>query len=159
MSAQKISPFKFFLSLLLCLGGGFLSGLVTNQSVQNWYPTVSKSPLTPPDITFPIVWTFLYALIAGSFYLVWVGSKPNKSLALKVFIVQLMLNFLWPFLFFYMQSPFLALINNVFLLAAVIATDVLFWQQSRTAALLLLPYLGWITFALYLTGYIWRFNP
>lgn len=159
MIRQKFSVLKLFLSLLLCVGGGFLSGLVTRQSVQTWYPTLNQSPLTPPDIAFPIAWALLYPVIALSFYLVWTSSKPSKVIALRIFLVQLILNFLWPFTFFYIQSPFLALIDNVLLVFIAIATGIVFWQHSKAAGLLFLPYLVWITFALYLTGYIWLFNP
>ncbi|MDI3540154.1 MAG: translocator protein [Methanolobus sp.] len=76
-----------------------------------------------------------------------------------VFGVQLFLNFLWSVLFFGLRSPLLGLVDIVFLWLAIVATIWLFYRISRTAGLLLLPYLVWVSFASLLNYYIWLLNP
>ncbi len=149
---------KIAILLLVCVGGGWLTGLLTQTSVKEWYPTLIKSPLTPKDFVFPLVWTILYVCMAISAALVWESKSPNKRKALALFFLQLLLNFSWSWLFFYLKRPDLALIDIVILWAAVVYTGYTFWQASKPAALLLLPYMFWISFALYLNGYIYRYN-
>jgi tryptophan-rich sensory protein len=84
-------------------------------------------------------------------------GKP-ESRAMTWFFVQLALNILWSFCFFALKSTLLGLIEILFLLAAIIVTIGAFWKVSRTAGVLLLPYLAWVSFAAFLTFSIWRLN-
>ena len=155
-----IGKIKIFLfSLALCLGGGWLTGYVTQHSVKEWYPQLIKPYGTPPDVVFPIVWTILYILMALALTLVWAGKSSNKTKALLLFFAQLFLNFTWSWLFFYQKSPSYALLDIAFLLLLIGLTVHAFWQQSRLAAYLLLPYLAWVSYAAYLNFFIWLYNP
>ncbi|MBS0635379.1 MAG: tryptophan-rich sensory protein [Verrucomicrobia bacterium] len=149
---------KILVLVLVCVGGGWLTGLLTQTSVKEWYPTLIKSPLTPKDVVFPIVWTILYFCMALSAALVWQSKSPNKARALSLFFIQLVLNFSWSWIFFYLKRPDFALIDICLLWAALAYTVVLFWNISKTAGLLLLPYLIWVSFAVYLNLYIYIHN-
>jgi benzodiazapine receptor len=149
---------KLFFSLLICVGGGWLTGIITEESVKTWYPTLQKPAWTPPNIVFPIVWTALYTLMAISLALVWSSDKKNKKYPLGLFAIQLFLNFIWSGLFFYFRSPGLALLDLILLWFAILLTISFFWLYSKTAAYLLIPYLAWVNFAFFLNYYIWSHN-
>jgi benzodiazapine receptor len=109
---------------------------------------------------FGPVWTVLYALMGVASWLVWrergaIARKP----ALMIYIVQLVANALWSWLFFYWKTGALAFAEVLLLLALIVATVVLFWRVRRLAAVLLLPYLAWVAFASALTWSVWRANP
>lgn len=138
---------------------GGLAVMLSSVSVTTWYPALVKPALNPPSWVFGPVWTTLYALMGVAAFLVWKRPKsPARDLALAVFLGQLVLNGLWSFLFFGLQSPGLALIEFIILWGAIIATIMLFWKQYRPAAYLLAPYFLWVSFALYLNFEIWRLN-
>jgi tryptophan-rich sensory protein len=158
---MKKKPFqilKFLLCLLLCVGGGWLTGLFTNPGLHGWYQHLVKSSLTPPSWVFPLTWTLLYFLMAISLYLVWVAPKKNKKIPVSIFAVQLFLNFIWSFIFFTQENPGVALIDVILLWIAIIATMILFFRISKIATYLLIPYLAWVSFAIYLTYFIWVNN-
>ena len=131
---------------LLPLAVGGLSALLTRQSM-DLYATIEKPPLSPPSVLFPIVWSILYLLMGVSALLVY--NKGCKD-ALLIFCVQLLLNFLWPLLFFNAQAFWAAFFLLVLLVVTVIWTVVLFYRCRPVAGYLLIPYLLWITFASYL---------
>lgn len=149
---------KFFLCLILCLGGGWMSGLVTQNGLSSWYPHLIKSPLTPPSYIFPIAWTILYFLMATSLWLLWTSSTKKKVKASVAFGLQLGCNFSWSTLFFYVQSPLLALIDISFLWPLIVCTMLFFWRHTKGGALLFIPYLLWSSFAFYLNLFIWVHN-
>ncbi len=149
---------KFFTSLLLCVGGGWLAGLLTREGVKEWYPHLIKPYGTPPDIVFPIMWTILYILMAISLTLLWISNTIEKKVAFLLFGIQLLLNFMWSWLFFYLQSPTIALVDIILLWFFVFLTICAFWRHTRYGSCLLLPYLIWITYAFYLNLCIWIYN-
>ena len=143
----------------LCLAVGWIGGQVTAPAILDWYPTLAKPSWTPPNAAFPIVWTLLYVVMAISAWLVWRRPDgPSRRPALIAFFIQLALNFLWSMLFFGLRNPFLGLIDIVLLLAAILATILLFRRVSGMAALLLLPYLAWVGYASALNLAIFRLN-
>lgn len=161
MEQQKNKVFfmgKFFISLLLCLGGGWLTGLLTRYGVKNWYPHLIKPSGTPPDIVFPIAWTILYTLMAISLTLLWISNTTQKNRAFLLFYIQLFLNFSWSWLFFYLQLPGIALIDIIFLWISIFLTIYYFRRHTRIGSYLLIPYLAWVTYACYLNLYIWIYN-
>ena len=98
-------------------------------------------------------------MMAVSAWLVWKELKPGQSKrALWVFGIQLVLNTLWSLLFFGLQQPGWAFLEIIMLWMAIVATLALFWRPSRIAALLLVPYLMWVSFASVLNGTIWSLN-
>lgn len=124
-----------------------------------WYAELAKPAWTPPDAVFPVVWTLLYAMMAVAAWLVWQArGLRGAALPLGMFLLQLILNGLWPWLFFGLQRPDLAFCEILPLWAAVLATLVLFWRVRPAAGVLLLPYAAWASFAVVLNGAVWRLN-
>ncbi len=150
---------KFLFSLVIPLSAGGIGSLFTTPAIPNWYETLRKPKFNPPGWVFGPAWTILYILIGISFYLVWskTGFEKNKK-ALASFIIQLILNATWSILFFGLQNPFIALIEILLLWLAILLTIISFYQINKTAGLLLLPYLLWVTFATILNFSIWQLN-
>lgn len=141
---------KLIISLLLPLVVGGLGGLVTSRSVADWYQTLEKPYFSPPDWVFGPVWTLLYLLIGVSLYLVWASPLTypyTKTAAYIFFGIQLVLNLMWSLVFFGLHAPAFAAVVILMLLVAIVLTMVSFWPISRWAALLLVPYLLWVSFA------------
>lgn len=134
------------------------AGAITAGSVRTWYPTLARPPGTPPNWVFGPVWTTLYVLIAVSAWLVWrrTAELPAKAYpALRLWGWQLGLNALWTPAFFGLHSTGLGLLVIVPLLAAVALTIRAFAGVERRAALLLVPYAGWVLYAAYLNAGFW----
>lgn len=147
------------LFLLICLGTATLGAAVTNLSVGDWYVDLHKPSWNPPSWIFGPVWTLLYVTMAVAAWIVW----RRKGLAqgrmpLLLFGVQLTLDAGWSPLFFGLRNPGLAFADIVLLWLAIAATVVAFGRVSRWATGLLLPYLGWVSFATALNFVIWRMN-
>ena len=140
----------------LCLAVAGLAGFATAQSVVHWYPTLAKPSWTPPGWLFGPVWTVLYILMGVAAWRVWL--KGQARTALWLFGAQLLLNLAWSFLFFGARSPGLGLVDIVALWLAIAATIFAFAQLSRGAALLLVPYLAWVSFAMALNAKIFLLN-
>lgn len=151
---------RFTVSLALPLAVGTASGLATAASVTDWYPSLAKPPFNPPAWVFGPVWTALYAMMGVALYLVWRQGwqRPDVRAAMLLFAVQLVLNGLWSVLFFGLRSPALAFAEILALWAAIAATAAAFRSVAPAAALLMLPYLAWVTFAAVLNGSIWWLN-
>lgn len=148
------------LFICICLGVQLIGWAFTHHSVNTWYPTLNKPSWTPPVWVFGIVWTLLFLLMAASVWLIW-KTKPEAkwwSTPYLLFGLQLLLNLLWSALFFGLQSPFLGLIDGVLLWFLLLATVVTFSNINWIAGLLLVPYLGWVTFAIVLNLVIWWQN-
>ena len=139
---------NLIISLLISLGVGGLSFLITMGSM-DIYKYLVKPPLAPPSILFPIVWTILYILMGISAYLVYRDSSIDNG-ALKVYLIQLFINFVWPILFFLLSYRLLSLIWIILLVIVVIVMIIKFYKVNRVAAYLQIPYLIWILFATYL---------
>lgn len=149
---------KLLISLLICVGGGWLTGFATQSGVKEWYPTLIKSPLTPPDYVFPLAWTILYCMMAVALTLVWESPTQRKEWAFLLFGCQLFFNFVWSWLFFHLHLIDLAFLDIILLWIMVFATMIAFERHSKLAMLLLIPYLAWVSFAFYLNLYIWIYN-
>lgn len=140
--------YKILISIILCLGIGFLGGFATASSVNEWYVMLNKPIFNPPSYLFGPVWTLLYILMGVSVGMIWHdGNSSAHRKAIGIFIIQLILNFLWSFLFFYFQQPFIAFIEIVVLWVMIILTIKHFYSIKKMAAYLLLPYLAWVSFA------------
>jgi len=143
--------------LALCLVVGALGGWVTAQSVGGWYLTLNRPSWTPPNWIFGPVWTALYVAMAVAAWLVWrSGARPGG--AMIVFFAQLALNSAWSFLFFGARSPWLGLVDILFLLVTLALTTLMFFRKSLAAGALMVPYLAWVGFAAALNFTIWRLN-
>lgn len=124
----------------------------------DWYRVLHKPDGTPPDAVFPIVWNALYLLMGIAAVLVARRAHPVQGVALALFHVQLLLNALWPWLFFGLEQPAWALADQILLDLAVIATILVFTRVRPLAATLLLPYLAWVLYATYLNAGIVALN-
>jgi translocator protein len=145
--------------LALCFGIGIVSSIFTARSIPTWYAALTKPPLNPPDHVYGPVWTLLYALMAISAWIVW-KTRPSacRRRGLRLFVIQLALNFLWTWIFFGTHQILTAFIDLVALWAAILLVILTFRRMSHTAAWLLVPYLAWVTFAGYLNFAIWKLN-
>ncbi|PBQ30998.1 TspO protein [Sphingobacteriaceae bacterium] len=150
---------KLILCILLPLSIGALSGVATASGVRSWYLTLEKPFFNPPDYLFAPVWTVLYLLMGISFYLV-LQSKFSryKRRAIQIFVLQLILNFLWSFLFFKFHLITAALIDIVLMWLSILLMIFTFYEVDKKAGLLQVPYLLWVTFATLLNASIWMLN-
>lgn len=144
--------------VLICFLVGYISGLFQATSLAEWYPYLEKSKLTPPNIVFPIAWSILYLLMGISVGLVLLSRSPRKSYIVRLFAVQLFFNFMWSISFFFLQNPYLGLINILLLDIAVVSYAVRVFHESKAASILFYPYIVWVLFATYLNLYIALFN-
>lgn len=143
----------FALSLIVALSGGvFRPGA--------WYWALRKPSWQPPPFLFGPVWAALYVMIAASGYLAWRDAPEGGAFApMAVFGLQLVLNGLWSALFFGMRRMDLALGDIAALWGSIVATMIAFAPINGTAALLLAPYLAWVSFAGFLNLTLLRLNP
>jgi tryptophan-rich sensory protein len=142
----------------ICLGAGGLGSVVTAGSVRDWYPRLRKPPGTPASWVFGPVWTTLYVLMAISAWLVWREYGSGARPALLIFFAQLALNVAWSGIFFASRMPGVALAELVILWLAIAFNIFVFYGLQPVAALLLIPYLLWVSYAGYLNFGIWRLN-
>ncbi|NHN26700.1 tryptophan-rich sensory protein [Flavobacterium jejuense] len=145
----------------ICLTVGYLSSMVTIESVKTWYPTLKKPFFNPPNEIFAPVWTVLYILMGIAAGLVWNQLEHNKELVKKglfFFTAQLLLNALWSYLFFGLHNILLALIEIILLWLIIFETYLIFKKIDKTAANLLIPYILWVSFASVLTISIYILN-
>jgi tryptophan-rich sensory protein len=125
----------------------------------DWYRSIAKPSWTPPGWLFGPVWTMLYAMIGVAGYLAYGRCDGRqRTIAFGVYGLQLLLNALWSWLFFGLQRTGLAFVDIVALLALIALNVVVFLPISRVAALLLVPYALWVSFATALNFSIWRLN-
>ena len=154
---------KYLPSLLICLfiplAIGGLSGFFTSSAISTWYVTLIKPSFNPPNFIFAPVWTTLFALMGISLFMIWNSPKgTNRNNALLIFTVQIVLNFIWSFLFFNFESPGLALIEIVMLWTSILMMIIYFRRINKIAAALQVPYLLWVSFASVLNSTIWYLN-
>ena len=116
-----------------------------------WFDSLNKPFLNPPDWLFAPVWTVLYILIAISFILfIKGGMTKEKRLPLAFFIIQMLLNFAWSPVFFGLENIGGALAIIIFMWLFILLTVIFFFKHSKLASILLVPYLVWVSFAFYL---------
>lgn len=153
---MKINWKLLIVCVVIPLAAGFLSSLITRGGMEV-FASIRKPPLSPPAWLFPVVWTILYTLMGISSYLVLTsgGSREDVQNALSVYAYQLLVNILWPVFFFNFQWFFFSLIWLVLLVLLVAAMIREFYQLSKSAAYLNIPYLVWLLFAGYLNFTIW----
>jgi tryptophan-rich sensory protein len=149
----------FFRSLLLPTLASAVGFVATVKSVRDWYPTLEKPSWNPPSGVFGPVWTTLYLLMGIADYIVATrDGEAGVTNARRIYRIQLALNTAWSGLFFGLRKPGWALIDIVLLWVAIGMTIAAFWRISRIAALLLVPYFLWTTFATVLNASIWQKN-
>ena len=133
-------------------------GAIASVDAASFYAQLSQPSWAPPAWVFGPVWSMLYALMGVAAWLVWRSPGPTGA-ALGLFGAQLAANALWSWLFFAWHLGALAAVEVLILLVLIVATMAAFRRTSRLAALLLVPYLLWVSFASVLTWTLWRSNP
>ncbi len=146
-------------NLLIPLVLGGLSGFAIREHVI-LYKALIQPPLAPPSWVFPVVWTLLYILMGIAAYRVCRSRAPEriKKEALTLYAIQLVVNILWPILFFNLEAFLFAFLWLVLLVALIIVTMSRFSRIDKGAEWLLVPYLAWTAFAGYLNLSIYLLN-
>lgn len=149
------------LFIIVCELAGAIGAVFTTPSIPVWYATLLKPSFSPPNWVFFPVWTALYLMMGISAYLVWTFDIRKKNVlgSLMVFFGQLGLNTLWSVVFFGMRSILGGFIIIIAMWFAIAYTIVSFGKISRDAALILFPYLMWVTFATILNFALLILNP
>ena len=155
---MKIKVKQLIIALAIPLAVGGLSTLLSGGMGD--YRTFNQPPLSPPGWVFPIVWTILYLLMGYSSYRVYTSDKPQeyKNRALRFYGAQLLLNFIWPILFFAFDWYLAAFFLLISLWILIFLTFKAFSAIDETAGDLLIPYLLWVTFAGYLNLGVYFLN-
>ena len=132
---------------LLPIIGGAIVGLITSGYMN--YTDIVKPPLSPPGIVFPIVWTILYILMGISYFITAKDNESNKELD-QIYLLQLLVNFLWPIIFFILRMYFTAFLWIILLIILVIVMIKELLKVNKVSGYLQIPYLIWLLFATYL---------
>ena len=152
---------KLAAAILFCLIAGSLGSLVTINGPGSWYATLQKPFFAPPNWVFAPVWITLFILMGIALYLVWQCGTDNREvkIALGIFGVQFVLNVIWSFLFFGLESSLLGFIDIILLWVMIVVTIRAFYRVKKSAAYLLIPYLAWVRLASALNGAVYFMNP
>lgn len=153
MTIKKFAAYA--IPVVVALTIGVLGSYIQGDALREWYPYIYKSPLTPPARLFPIVWSALYILMGISLGTMLVRRDVS---VLKLWIAQLLVNFLWSVCFFALRSPMLGLIAILILDVLVFAYLVSTITRRPLAGWLFVPYLLWLLYATYLNGYVYFYN-
>ncbi len=135
---------------------GLVVGLLTRGAMAN-FKLLTKPFLAPPAILFPIVWTILYILMGVSYGLL-KANNANSLVTEKSYYAQLIVNLIWPIIFFVLEWRFIALLWIILLLVLVINMAYQFFRQEKIAGLLQIPYILWVMFATYLNLFFFLLN-
>ena len=142
--------------VVLCFAAAGIGGFFPPDS---WYASLNRPSYAPPNWVFGPVWTLLYVMMAVAGWLVWKSSgSVGKRFALTMFGIQLVLNAAWSVIFFGWHQPGWAFLEICMLWLAIATTVVSFKRRSSAAAVLLIPYLAWVSFAAVLNYGFWSLN-
>ncbi|MBE2247142.1 MAG: tryptophan-rich sensory protein [Candidatus Competibacteraceae bacterium] len=156
-SIQKIATYLSFLVLSVVVAS--VGGWATSTSVETWYATLQKPSFNPPSWLFGPVWSILYLLIAISAGMICQNKfHPLRNKAIFIYLLQLILNLAWSFLFFYFQQLLWAFIEILLLGMMIGVTIILFYRINRIASYLLIPYFLWVSFASLLNFFLFWLN-
>lgn len=151
-----LNKFKtYFKAILIPVLVGGIVGFLISGSID--YNSLEKPFLSPPSITFPIVWTILYILMGISYAILESNSLVNSKIN-SIYYLQLFFNALWPIAFFLLKWRLFAFIWIIILVILIIIMIARFYEKHKTAAWLQLPYLLWTLFATYLNLRVYLLN-
>lgn len=157
MRSKTWKTYAFWIILAEAVGA--LSGWLSREGVALYAMTALKPAFSPPDILFPIVWTILYALMGiGAARISMAPPTADRNRGLNLFFAQLIVNFFWSLIFFNANAYGFAFFWLILLWVLVLWMILTFCRTDRTAALLQIPYLLWLTFAAYLNFSVWMLN-
>ncbi len=151
----------FVIAVGICLLVGYIGSYYTTPEIPTWYASLQKPDINPPSWVFAPVWTVLYIMMGISLYLILQSNLKSQDVqfGLILFIFQLLVNIGWSFFFFGLHSTFFGFLAIVLLWAVLLCTIIQVWRFSIPAAVLLLPYFIWVSFAGYLNYAILVLNP
>ena len=157
---MKFNPLAFIINIAIPLAAGVLGSLFTIQSVNTWYKTVNKPSFNPPDSIFQPVWIAIFVLIGIASYRIWqrrnhIASFPRT---VAIYAMQLILNIMWSFIFFRTHDIGLALFEIIIFLIIIVINARVFYKIDKTAGLLFIPYILWVSFATILNYNIFILN-
>lgn len=152
---KKINWRLLISSILIPVIIGSIVGIITNGSTN--FETLVKPSFSPPGIVFPIVWTILYTLMGISIYLI-KTSKGKTNDAVKIYVLQLIVNYLWSFIFFTFNLTLVAFFWIILLIILVLIMIIKFFWINSLSAYLQIPYIVWLIFASVLNLYIYLLN-
>lgn len=145
---KKSELFKLLVSLMMPLGLGTLAGIFMATALPEWYANLNQPSFNPPNWIFGPVWSTLYILMGFSLFLIWdVDASKERNLAIYIFLLQLVLNIGWSFIFFNFNMIGLALVDIILLWISIVIMLVLFYRIKPLASAINIPYLLWVTFA------------
>ena len=157
MKQRTWKPYVYW--VLFTEAVGLLAGLLTRSGTQLYKLTVTKPPLSPPALVFPIAWTILYALMGiGAARIYLTPHSKARDDCLRIYLIQLGVNFFWSILFFNAQAFLAAFVWLVLLFGLIVWMYLCFRELDLTAARLQIPYLLWVAFAGYLNFGVWMLN-
>lgn len=134
-------------------------GAMASINAGDFYAGLTRPAWAPPAWLFGPVWTLLFIMMAISAWLVWrIAGYSGAQLALSVYMIQMVFNALWSWLFFSLHAGLWAFIDIIFLWISLVLVIYLFWNLSVLAGLLMIPYLLWVSFAAILNFTIWKLN-
>lgn len=155
----KNNYLKLTISFIFPFLAAFIGSSATTPSIPTWYASLNKPWWNPPNWLFAPVWTILYVSMAVAFYFVWTKSgDKNIRPAVNVYLFQLILNALWSIFFFGQQNPAMGLLIIVILWFLILITILRFYDLNKTAGLILIPYILWVSFASVLNLSIFLLN-
>ncbi len=146
------------IAIIIPLLVGFISFLLTKEGISNYSNNLIKPSFAPPSYLFGIVWTILYILMGISSYIIYNDISSHKNICLLIYGLNLVLNFLWPIIFFNLELRLFAFIFIIFLDIVVIYMIICFHGISKKAAYLQIPYLIWLIFATILNFSVYFLN-
>jgi benzodiazapine receptor len=157
---KSIELIKLIISIVICNSVGIIGSFSTASAIPTWYNSLEKPTFNPPNWVFGPVWTTLYTLMGISAYLVYRQGIHNSQVktALIIFGIQLFLNAIWSPIFFGLRALFAGFVVIVILWIAILLTIFAFYKISTIAAVLLIPYLLWVSFATILNYSLWVLN-
>lgn len=156
---RKIYFIPLLINLIIPALGGALVGYINKNSFEI-YKSLEKPFFTPPEIIFPIMWTILYITMGIAAYRVYMKNKIKglKSDGYFYYIIQLLCNFAWTFIFFTFRLYGISFLWIIVISILVIITTLKFLRLDKIASVLMSPYILWLTFAGVLNYFIWMFN-
>lgn len=148
---------NLLINIAIPLVTGIISALISKNGFEQ-YSSIAKPTLSPPAWLFPVVWSLLYILMGISSYLISEIKSNESRQALIVYAIQLIVNFMWPIFFFVLKAYLFSFVWLILLWSFSVAMTILFHRINKTAGLLQIPYILWLTFAAYLNLMVYIMN-
>lgn len=160
MDFEATDLLKLAASIIICQLAGIIGTIFTSPKIDTWYAELSKPFFNPPSWVFAPVWTILFILMGISLYLVWRKGFdiPRVRAAMIIFSIHLVLNVAWSAVFFGAESLIGGFVVIALLWFSIFVTILRFYDISKKAGYLFIPYILWVTFAAILNLWIWYLN-